>query len=331
MKKNTLFVGDCGESLCQTAKQFDSEAVLINQDNFTNFINSTSSVTGYTSLADLPKDLSVFYNLLNCADKIVYCPPVNWSDQKTINLEDPTNSIQGLTEYYLYVINKNKNNVVGLDLSNFDSSPYINLKTGRPSNDQSLWIVGCSTTAGIGVDDNERYGVLLSKRLNLPVSFLADSGSSITWAADQILRSDIREQDIVVWGLTSEHRLIFWNPSANELMHVHSHSENIEQLELSHKTINRLLVHKTNLLSAIQKIHEVSNFCNKIKANLLIFNVHSSNTLNLHLNNVNEFLVYLSTFDKYIDIGNDNKHPGPKQHQAYADFCHSALKQLQYI
>lgn len=331
MKKITLFVGDCNESLCQTAKQFDSEAVLIDQSNFTNFTNSTSGFTGYTSLADLPKDLSVFYDLLNCADEIVYCPPNSWSDQKTVNLEDPTNSIQGLTEYYLYVTSKNKNNVVGLDLSNFDSTPYINLKTDRPSNDRSLWVVGCSTTAGIGVDDNERYGVLLSKRLNLPVSFLADPGSSINWAADQILRSDIQEQDIVVWGLTSEDRMSFWNPSTNKLMHVHSHSKDVEQLKLSYKTINQLLVHETNLLSAIQKIYEVSNFCNKIKAKLLIFNIHSSNTLNLHLNNVKEFLVYLSTSNKYIDVGNDNRHPGPKQHQAYADFCHSALKQLKYI
>ena len=333
MNKTTLFVGDCNNLLALTAIEFNPNAVLINTLNYRQFINTSIKYTGYTSLADLPKDLNVFYTLLTQADKIIYCPPKRWSDKKTVDLENPTDSIQGLTEYYLYVISKNKNNVHGLNLINFNPAPYV--KTSHYDTIQkSLWIVGCSTTAGVGVEHNEKYGMLLSKTLNLPAVFLAEPGSSISWAADQILRSNIQTQDIVIWGLTSDDRFCLWNknvPVHVSLFYTQNHNFNFENFGISKATIKELLLHKTHLVTHIQKIYEAVNFCAKIKANLLIFNIHSSNTLNLYLNNVKEFLPYLNPLNTSIDIGNDQFHPGPKQHQAYADFCHSALKKLQYI
>ena len=113
MKKNKLFVGDCDISVAQTAKQFDSDAVLINSNNYEYFLNTCNKFTGYTSVADLPKDLSIFYNLLNTVDSIKYCPPKFWSDGKVADLKDITSSIQGITEFYLYAVNKIKNNVDG--------------------------------------------------------------------------------------------------------------------------------------------------------------------------------------------------------------------------
>jgi hypothetical protein len=332
MKKITLFVGDCDPSIAQAAQQFDSDAILVDCNNYENFLNATNEVTGYTSLADLPKDVSVFYKLLDAADFIRYCPPVTWSDNSTTNFKNMYSSIQGITEFYLCVFAKLKNNVDGLDTYNFNIAPYLELVDERKTKNTQLWIAGCSTTAGSGVKDSERYGEVLGKLLNLPVSFLAKAGTSISWAADQIIRSDITAGDIVVWGLTEENRLTIWSEINNRPVHVNVHQLHLDSTGFSSDAITQLLVHDTNFFTAIQKISEVINFCNKIQAKLLIINIHLSDLLCLHLiHNIKEFFLYLFPSGLPIDLGSDQGHPGPKQHQAYADFCQSALKTLHYI
>jgi hypothetical protein len=330
MKKRTLFVGDCDSSIAKVALQADSRAILISSTNYEIFLQAAGNITGYTSLADLPKDLTIFCDLINHADSIVYAPPAHWSDNKIFNIDYPTTSIQGLTEYLLYTVQKNKNNVIGLDLSTVDPSVFLETAGSREVGEPTMWVAGCSTTDGVGVGSTERYGHLLGATCGLPVIFLSRSGTSISWAADQILRADIRENDIVVWGLTDESRLTHWSELENCVIDITVSSSKIDssKILLDSTTIDKLLAHKTNLLTAIQRIHEVINFCKKAKAKLLIVNIHSSNTLNLYLHNIKEFFLFSAP---WIDLGNDQKHPGPKQHQAYADFCQHALKQLQYI
>jgi hypothetical protein len=331
MKNITLFVGDCNTDIAKTAQQFDSNAILIDCNNYKQVLQSTHGFTGYTSLADLPKNLAVFCELLDVADSIRYCPPAKWSDGKTIDFENVTTSIQGLTEFYLHAINKIKNNVIGLTLENFKLSPYLTLADTRKTQNAQLWVAGCSTTAGVGVNNVERYGELLGNWLNLPVSFLAEPCSSISWAADQILRSDIKPNDIVVWGLTSENRLTMWDERYHRPVHVNNRSDAVSNTSLSTQSLNKLLVHKTNFFLAIQKVIEVSNFCKKIQAKLLIINIHASVSLALHLIGIEEFFLYTHPSNQPIDIGNDSEHAGPKQHQSYADFCQTALKKLNYI
>jgi hypothetical protein len=333
MKKQTLFVGDCDNTLASMAIAHDPTAVLIDSANYQQFVDADCEFTGYTSLADLPKELSAFYQLLESVTDIVYCPPATWSDRKTVDVDNVTDSIQGLTEYCLYVVHKSNGNVCGLDLKKYNSNKFLKLPNARSSNARCLWIAGCSTTAGVGVESEQKYGTLLSDSLNLPVAFLAEPGASISWTAGQILRSDIRTNDIVVWGLTHPDRLSFWSEQEDQAIHINSQSTNqlIEKINLNSRTVNQLLIHKTNLVTALQKINEVVNFCHKIQAKLLIFNIHSTDSLNIHLGNINEFFVCPLHNNGYIDIGNDNRHPGPKQHQAYAKFCQATLKKLQYI
>jgi len=333
MIKITLFVGDCDSSVADAALKFDSTSTLIDYTNYEEFLKNTKNFTGYTSLADLPNDLAILYNVFEYADSIVYCPPVNWSDNKSIDSNDVSSSIQGLTEFLLYHVDKNKHNVSGLDLNKFNSVDFLRLADYRKSDGTNLWIVGCSTTAGVGVDDSERYGYLLSQRLKLPVSFLAEDGSSLSWAADQILRSDIRENDFVIWGLTSENRSTLWHEKNHHTAHTNLNCFNnsAKQLGLLPSTIKELLMHKTNFVIALQQINQVVNFCRKVKAKLVILNIHSSNEFSLYLNNVGEFCPFLTPAGGYLDQGSDLLHPGPKQHQAYADFCYAALEKFKYV
>jgi hypothetical protein len=99
-----------------------------------------------------------------------------------------------------------------------NKSIILKLSDVRKTSQPQLWVSGCSFAAGDGVQSNQRYGQILSDRLNLPVSFLAESGSSVTWAADQILRSDLRENDILIWGLTSIPRINYFKN--NKVHHV---------------------------------------------------------------------------------------------------------------
>ena len=137
----------------------------------------------------------------------------------------------------------------------------------------------------------QTYGYLLSQKLNLPISTLATPGSSISWAADQILRSDIQENDIVVWGLTSENRLTFWDEDTKSVSHLLPNIPNNHKLntDLPKSLLEKLLVHKTNFFTSVQRIFEVVNFCKKTKAKLLMFNIHSSHLLNISLCNTKEF------------------------------------------
>lgn len=330
MKNKVLFVGDCHEYLADAAKKFDPLAILINHENHEHFIKEKTKWVGYTSLGDLPKDLSIFNRLISIADQIFYCPPKKWSDNK--HAKDATcftDSIQGLTEFYLYSTHKLHSNVSGLETNKFDVDQYLELKEKRKIDSICLWVAGCSTTDGVGVLPEERYGHLLEKKLNLPAIFLTKPASSISWAADQILRSDIRAGDIVVWGLTNEHRLFLWDPYYKNMADVKYDSKN--KFGFSSRTIGELQLHETNLAIAIQQIDAVKNFCQKTNSKLLLVNIHSSIALNLHLIPIKEFFLYICETDDYIDTGNDGLHPGPKQHQDYANFCYQALTKLQYI
>lgn len=314
-----VFFGDASETCANSALAHDPGAFLLDQSNFKRIFNDfTFKGTVYTSLGDLSKNINEIIDLLLRADKIFY---VDWNE--TINKNSITESARGFTHVILHLVSRYKNNVYNLELSYCNPLSYLVLSDNRKTNKRQLWVAGCSISHGTGVDPDERYGQLLSNKIDLSVSFLTHPGSSIDWAADQILRSDIQKNDIVIWGLTGEERLPLWNN--NMLLHANTINCFIENIDLS-----KVLLSNHVYYSAYTHIYQVVNFCKKIQAKLLIFGILNSSTVSLNLNNLKNFIQY-NTFNKLLDTGTDNQHPGPKQHQAYADFCHSALKKLQYI
>lgn len=317
----TVFFGDTSEYPMQCATEYDPTAILMDHNNYQSILKNPAG-TVYSSLGDLPKDISLVYQLLSKADKIFYC---DWA--QFVDPDSPSLSQKGFTHHILSLIAKIKNNVYNLNLSQYDPSQYLELVDTRKSKDPQLWIVGCSISHGVGVGHFERYGYLLGGQLNLPVSFLTQPGSSIDWAADQILRSDICKDDIIVWGVTSENRLPIWNSELSKLVHF-----NIQTKEIipEYKELTKLLVSNHVLYSSFTHIHQVNNFCKKTQAKLLLLGILNSDVIQLNLHNLENFIQY-KTFSKHKDLGADNLHPGPKQHQIYADFCHSTLKQLNYI
>jgi hypothetical protein len=331
----TLFVGDVFESLSKVALEHDPAAFLIDHSNYKSFLTSdiTSDITVYTSLGDLPKDLKIFYNIAMLSTKIVYIPPETWSDGMSIITTDPTACVQGLTETMLLLISSYRP-VTNLELCYFN--PTVNPLTDlRKTENTQLWVAGCSMTYATGVNNSQRYGQLVADHFNLPCSFLAKPGSSIAWAADQILRSDIRSGDIVIWGITSTERSIVINQNKLAFVNIGSYTRDSDlekQLPLT------TLLSETTFYSHLYSIEQVLTYCKKQQATLLLVGLLVRDNMFRYLKSKNNYFHYNHKLKfhnrdisvEYVDLGTDNEHPGPLQHQLYADFCQSALKQLNY-
>lgn len=306
-----IFVGDCDDGLALASRSFDPSAFLIDHRAYHKIVNGNFNhgFVAYTSLADLPKITetdSPLWTLLQLADHITYHPPAVWSDHSTVFDHW---SAQRMTEFLLSEIQRQKNNVEGLNLDHYVSTEWLPVVADRLCHGRQLWVAGCSISHGMGVMSDQRYGHLLSHHLQRPVSFLTQSGSSISWAADQLLRADIRAGDIVVWGITSEYRqtsLIngiikhqpFWNREVSD-----SRSE--RDLE------------KFFYLGLIA-VHQVRNHLDKIGARLVLLPLLCSENIKLRLLHCAEYCA-VPYAENFIDLGTDHKHPGAQQHMAYAD------------
>lgn len=304
----TVYVGDNDSSLAINATTHNNNAYLVHTKNYNEFLNytTTNDITVYTSLTDLPKinnERSVLFDILQKADNIVYSPPLKWSDASS---EFNLTSQKMLIEYYLLLINNTKNNVTGLPLT-VSENKYLKLADKRTSTANALWVAGCSIPHGVGVLTNEKFGTIVAKTLNMPMVNITKGGSSIEWASDQILRSNMQTGDIVVWGLTSEYRAPLWNRG-----------------EVVGETNGAILIEETRMYKAITAVHQVINFCNKAEVKLILLPLICSEQMRVYLNDEPDFY-QLPYQTKPLDYGSDNAHPGPKQHKFWADFCLTAI------
>ena len=306
----TIFVGDNDEGLAKSAQSVDPSAFLIGHNNYKKFLATEyeNDITAYTSFSDLPPitaDRAVFFEVLKKADQIHYKPPGKWSDHlDTFSW----NTNQSITEYFLCQVQSVNNNVQGLNSKSFTNSEYLKLADLRRSAGQQLWISGCSISHGVGVDESEKFGTLISNNLGIPVSYLTEPGSSIEWAKDQILRSDIKNNDVIIWGLTQEVR-----------------APKIINRKVNNESDPDVLLDEISLYRAVTSIHQVVNFCRKISAQLILLPIICSERLQLLIYDLDEF--YLLPYQtKPLDFGTDNMHPGPAQHRAWAEFCVDLVK-----
>jgi len=201
-----------------------------------------------------------------------------------------------------------------IELSRLNDTKMLDLADIRKSNDSQIWTVGCSISHGIGVKDHERYGELIAKELGLSVSFLTAPGSSIRWASDQILRSDIRPNDVIFWGITSGHRFSCWYDVDREI--VHTVLKQFDDHRFLKTLINKQYLASDHMIyESIISIHNVLNFCNKNNITLVLSTLIPG--MEIYLQDINNFVSLAG--DRHIDRGTDSSHPGPKSHQFYKE------------
>lgn len=313
-----VFVGDCDEGLAVAAKLLDPDAFLIDHRVYHKIMDGQigNAFVAYTSLADLPKITetdSPLWNILKLADHITYCPPLLWSDH-TDTFDHW--SAQRMTEFLLSEIQRQKNNVEGLNLEHYVSTEWLPVCAQRVHNDTQLWVAGCSISHGVGVKQDQRYGALLSQRLQQPTSFLTMGGSSISWAADQLLRADIKPQDTVIWGITSEYR-------HSSLINGMIKHQPFWSREVSD---SRKEIHIENFFYlGLIAVHQVRNYLNKIGAQLVLLPLLCSENIKLRLLHCAEYCP-VPYAEQFIDLGTDHEHPGPQQHLVYADIVTEFLR-----
>lgn len=320
-----LLVGTASSYLSQKAAEYSASSVLVTEENWKSAILNYN--VGYTGIEEFTDNL-VFLDLLHCVESIIYFPS---DDNKPFNLHYPTNTIRGWTEHLLLLASQTTpvsnltSNLLGNETVAKNNNLFLKLADTRKINSSQLWAVGCSYTYGTGVSISERYPTLISKQLNMPVSHLSLPGTSIEWAADQILRSDIRKGDIVIWGLTAKERktLIWQGDMLNITIKDYDSRKQLEQV-----LPKKVLIDEENCqYQSLTHIHQVINYCEKIQANLLLVGLLTSLSDILYLHSLpNFYQCYNRETFFNLDNGDDNLHPGPLQHQQYA---REIIKQLQ--
>jgi hypothetical protein len=328
-----IFVGDTDNSIEVEAKKHDPTAFLIDRSNYHRLFNGDykEPITVYTSLGDL-RSIDIFYRVLCLADIIIYCPPVQWSDHKDIDLTNPSGSIKGFTEHVLLLL-KNQVEIIGIEQTYFQPTAQPVVDT-RKSTKAQMWIVGCSVSHGIGVEIHQRYGNILSDELGIPCSFLTRPGAAIDWASDQIIRADILPNDIVIWGLTDPCRTTYIHE--NKLLSG-VNNRSFERYPTYKKILSqKILVSEDNIYKQIYSIERAINYCKRIKAQLIIVGILNESILLRYLESLPEYVCYpydilvdsknqQLIINNFCDLGDDQNHPGPKQHMLYAEFIKKQL------
>jgi hypothetical protein len=290
--------------------EYDSTAILITSAN----CKDLRPGTYYTSIGDLDS-LTDFANILRQSTTVVYTPPMNWSDEYKGH-----SKMKEWTEDYLFAF-FDKKVIKGFNFSSpKDKETMLELVDTRKTDGRQLWVAGCSITFGIGVTPAERYGQLMSNRLELPVSFLSRPASSLTWSADQILRSDIRPDDIVIWGLTSHERFPYFKN--NELTHIHARYYEKDPT-MRYKVDISFLDSQQLVYQAVVEIHQVINFCQKLGAEFILAQLHGRG-MEKYLHGFKNYIMLADQHgrdynDINLDLGNDQEHPGPLTHQWYCN------------
>jgi hypothetical protein len=305
MEKNQIvfFVGDVTSDLEKSAKQLDPTAQLITQQNCFDI----GPGVYYVSLGDFT-GLAEFARCLDQADQLIYCAPEVWTSQ----------DMQYWTEYYMMYFYSHKT-VTGFQSAN-TRTKYLELQDQRQSNGPQLWIAGCSVSHGDNVEHHEKYGLILANRMNLPVSFLTMPGSSIGWAADQILRSDIRGKDTVVWGITSPDRFAFFDHTVQHVTQGYYQ----RNPEFDKKISMETLTDENTIYQALTKIFQVIEFCKKTQVNLIVAGILVQKEFLEYLYDLPNFIQLWGAPEcdwthGFLDLGSDQQHPGPLTHQWYAD------------
>lgn len=301
--------------------KFNNRTKLLDCSNLSEILSSLKEEEYHTSINDLGYkniqkavqhakeiiliDLNVFKNELIDNDYFVYGRLVN----------------------ELYRVREKVRGFEWVD--NFHYTFFNDTIQKRESNNTLLWTSGCSVTYGTGIERHERWGYLLSKLLNLTEVSISNPGASIAWATDQILRSDLRSGDIVVWGLTDISRVEYaknWQLYAIPVTGYSQLPENLQHYNLDY------FDSQTKFVQAIKNILQVKNYCDKVGAKLFLANLLDSTYFNCVFSSLSNYIDFCieSPYNnklEFLDLGSDNSHPGPKQHQYYAEKIYQLIKE----
>ena len=179
----------------------------------------------------------------------------------------------------------------------------------------TLWVFGCSLSAGVGVSNDDLYSTKLGNSLNMPVTTVAKGGSSTRWSLRQLLHADILPGDIVIWQLTTLERFTIKQANAwpQEVM-----LKNLSREIILSTTDEQLWFDQISLVEyGVQYLRALNCQFYMISLDGQTPMVHRC------LEQYTRYPEYCYAPDWQIDIGTDGSHPGPKSHE----LLYQALKE----
>ena len=273
--------------------------------DYSSDINVLGSGVYYTSLSDLGS-VDLLYKVIDACDEVTYLPSNGAPNEEM------------LVNVCLQFINRKTIKNIESKVDPFLSNSILSLEGKRESTEPQLWVAGDSRVYGIGVNDDQRVGNLLSQGLDLSLTTLAFRGTDATWAADQILRSDIQANDTVVWVLTEHHRFTTIDEHG-ELIRVNPYYYDKWRKQLEGLfSIDFLANEPMQLYRYISSVYQVQNFCQKVGAKLVVVYLDNSPLMLQQFRDLPNF-INLSGNNFHVDIGSDGIHPGPETHKKYAN------------
>lgn len=288
---------------------FDTlDSTLLTNSNYKDIIKSKQVVDCCTSFEDLGLPA------VDVKQKVY--------DHVTESIDFDSNFEWGSNQWYILPLIHTENAKIDTEIIDqifkFNCDRHLSERT---TNDPVLWVAGCSFSSAVGVESNERWGHLVATELRLEEVNIAQGGASITFAADQILRSDIRRGDRVIWGLTTVARVdhVQSNGLYRSCTFDHAKKRNVFDLY----TVD-YFDSLTQQIQYVKAVKQVVNFCQKIGADLVVADMLCDRkTIVDYLKQLPNYVGCFNDLGLYskldfIDIGTDGMHPGPLHHQKYA-------------
>jgi len=210
----------------------------------------------------------------------------------------------------------------------------------------TLWIAGCSFAHGFGLTDlNQRYGQIVADHINYNSTFLTEPGSTIAWAHNQIIHSDIKPNDIVIWGVTGLERFSFFNPDEQFVNSMNLSKNMFQEYNNALKllfTSNHYTITNINLIKQIQVLLDRNStkliLCFHPELSLLehgeMFLKEFSTSEHVLIPSNNSLTwngQWPITNRRYLDFGSDGIHPGPNTHKAWANEIIKVIKERNLV
>jgi hypothetical protein len=289
---STLFVGD-------------ANSILITDNNFEQYVGVPGHF--HTSLGDISAG-----NLLKITDKGCTIIFVDEGFEQELELFNKTkiflNSIYDLHQVTGYV--------------RPGPCTFAEESVSRPA-EPTLWIFGCSLSAGVGVEKCEVYSSKLGDTLRLPVTNVVKAGSSTRWSLRQLLHSDLQPDDVVVWQLTTVER--------STVKHVDTWPEEVMLKNQSREIIlsttdEQLWFDQISLLDyGVQYLR-----AKRIRFYIVSFDSKST-VLDQCLEQYTRYPEYCYASNWQVDLGNDQFHPGSKSHHCLFKHLHRKITLAQRL
>jgi hypothetical protein len=284
----------------------NTKLVPLNQRNIDKIINNTNFINCYTSPEDL--GFALVSRALSSSVEI-YIVDIDLYNTNLNNFDTYGRLLNEL-------IRQQHKIVGGIEVQ------YCSMPTTSRLPGPILWTAGCSVTYGVSISPTQRFGTLVANSLNRQEVCLAQPGSSIFWAADRILRADLEPGDIVIWGLTDVPRVEISTRWKLSPVTINAYTK----INSKHQYWNPdWFSSPTQTLMSLHYIDQVQNFCKKLNVELYLVNVLDITWISTLATRYSNYLDLVQNLEiknntvSFVDFGYDRCHPGPNQHQQWAD------------